>query len=158
VVYVAALLIVAGVALYVAAPLIGARQAGSQPRDTSQDVDLDRAIQQRSLAVQALTELEFDREMNKLSGEDYQTLRAPLEASALRAMAEIEGLRAERRADAGAAREAQRVLPPVKPVERRLRRLIYCSQCGERVRADASFCTECGASLSPMKSLAMQAD
>ncbi len=157
-VYVAALLVVAGVALYVAAPLVGARRARSEGRDTSQDIDLDRVIQQRSLAVQALTELEFDREMNKLSGEDYRALRAPLEASALGAMAEIERLRAERRADADAAREAQRVLPPVKPVERRVRRLIYCPQCGDRVGADASFCTECGASLNPMKSLAMQAD
>ncbi len=150
------MLIVAGVALYVAAPLVGARRAPSERRDTSQDVNLDRVIQQRSLALQALTEIEFDREMNKLSGEDYLALRAPLEARALGAMAEIERLRAERRA--GAAREAQRVLPPVKPVERRVRRLIYCPQCGDRVRADASFCTECGASLNPMKSLAMQAD
>jgi len=154
VVYVAALLVVAGVALYVAAPLVGARRAKSAA--PSQGLDFDRAIQQRSLAVQALTELEFDREMNKLSGEDYRALRAPLEARALGAMAEIERLRAERHADA--AREAQRVLPPIQPVERRLRRLVYCPQCGDRVRADASFCTECGASLNPVKSLAMQAD
>ena len=155
-VYVAALLVVAGVALYVAAPLVGARRA--QSAAPSQDLDFDRAIQQRSLAVQALTELEFDREMNKLSGEDYRALRAPLEARALGAMAEIERLRAERHADADAAREAQRVLPPIQPVERRLRRLVYCPQCGDRVRAEASFCTECGASLNPVKSLAMQAD
>ena len=95
-VYVAALLVVAGVALYVAAPLVGARRARSEGRDPSQDIDIDRAIHQRSLAVQALTELEFDREMNKLSGEDYRALRAPLEARALGAMAEIERLRAER--------------------------------------------------------------
>ncbi len=117
--YVAAFLIVAGVALYVAAPLVGARRARSEGRDPSQDIDIDRAIHQRSLAVQALTELEFDREMNKLSGEDYRTLRAPLEARALAAMTQLERLRAEHRADAAAAREAARVQPAPKPVERR---------------------------------------
>ena len=153
-IYVAALLVVAGVALYVAAPLVGERPA----KGAEHDAELERVTHERSLAVQGLTELEFDREMNKLSDEDYRSLRAPLEARALAAMAELEQLRAEHRADATAAREALRVLPPVKPVERRLRRLVYCSQCGDRVRADASFCVECGASLNPLKSAAMQAD
>ncbi len=155
-IYLAALLVVAGVALYVAAPLVGERPEKGE--GVAHDAELERVTHERSLAVQALTELEFDREMNKLSGEDYRVLRAPLEARALAAMTQLERLRAEHRADAAAAREALRVLPAPKPVERRLRRVVYCSQCGGRVRADASFCIECGAALNPIKSLAMQAD
>jgi len=161
--YVAALLVVAGVALYVASPLISGDLAGARikGRERSLDREMDRAMQERSLTVQALSELEFDREMSKLSEEDYRTLRAPLESRALGAMAEIERLHAEHRAEAAALPAATAVMPPpraIKPVERGVRRVAFCPQCGKRIRMEANFCVECGASLSPVKGLAMQAE
>jgi hypothetical protein len=165
VVYIAALLVVAGVALYVAAPLVGERQSPSQSTGgagsatRALNLKLDRATHEQALAVQALRELEFDREMNKLSAEDYRVLYDSLETRALGAMTEMERLRAELRAEVARTREATRpVMRPIQPVERRVRRVAYCPQCGKRIRTEANFCVECGASLSPLKSLAMQAE
>ncbi len=152
-VYVAALLVVAGVALYVAAPLFSAGERAGPAKES--DLELERLTHERSLAVQALRELEFDREMHKLSEQDCGALRVPLEARAIGAMAAIERLRAERRV---AVREAARPPRTLKPVEKPQRRVIFCPQCGVRMRPDANFCVGCGASLNPVKSLAMQAE
>ena len=71
--YLAAVLIVASVALFVAAPLGGGllatRRAG---RDAA---EAERLEHERALAMQGLRELEFDREMGKLSDADYAALR-----------------------------------------------------------------------------------
>jgi hypothetical protein len=168
VVYLAALLVVVGVALYVAAPLIAKREpAGAQPtsREQARQLEMDRARHERALAVQALRELEFDREMKKLSEPDYLALRAPLEARALGAMAAIEALQAEERAAAAAAaREAAASQPvqspppaPEKPPDKRARKVVFCPQCGVRLRAEANFCVECGTALEPLRNQTMQA-
>ncbi len=157
-IYAAALLVVAGVALYVAAPLIAARRSGPRgpaPIEIAK-LELDRLAHDRALAVQALRELEFDREMKKLSAEDYRALREPLEARALGAMAAIQRARADIRASA--AREVVRPLRAIRPLERRAPRVVFCPQCGVRVSPDANFCVECGAELHPLRNLAAQAD
>jgi hypothetical protein len=216
VVYVAALLVVAGVALYVAAPLFGASGSNAQSkakpddlRNDQKEQEIARLARARSLAVQGLSELEFDRHMNKLSEEDYRSLRGPLEAKALSAMAGIERLRDRDRAAEAATRAARAAsakatrplggLPPVadttpsqsvvapttvaalaqiarpdahhtgeaadsspmpaiQPVARRIRRVVFCPQCGERITADGNFCVECGSALSSAKSMASQAE
>ncbi|MFZ1119407.1 MAG: hypothetical protein WAN81_04170, partial [Candidatus Binataceae bacterium] len=86
--YLAAVLIVASVALFVAAPLGGGllatRRAG---RDAA---EVERLEHERALAMQGLRELEFDREMGKLSDADYAALREGLMARALGASAALE--------------------------------------------------------------------
>jgi hypothetical protein len=88
VLYLAAVLIVASVALFVAAPLGGGllatRRAG---RDAA---EAERLEHERALAMQGLRELEFDREMGKLSDADYAALREGLMARALGASAALE--------------------------------------------------------------------
>jgi hypothetical protein len=86
--YIAAFLIVAGVALFVAAPLSGG--LGRRANRSREEQELDHWLHQHALAVQGLRELEFDREMDKLSDGDYQSLRASLEGRALQAMSAIE--------------------------------------------------------------------
>ena len=90
--YLAAVLIVASVALFVAAPLGGGllatRRAG---RDAA---EAERLEHERALAMQGLRELEFDREMGKLSEPDYAALHEGLMARALGASAALERLRA----------------------------------------------------------------
>jgi zinc ribbon protein len=149
VVYAAALLIVAGVALYVAAPLFGGSGAGAE----AEDLELERLTHERSLAVQALKELDFDRQMSKLSERDYAALRAPLEARALAAMSEIERVRLAHAADAE-RRPAPPPAPHAVPAARTAGKVRYCPQCGRRLRTDANFCIECGAAVSPLRGLA----
>jgi cytochrome c-type biogenesis protein CcmI len=94
--YIAAVLIVAGVALFVAAPLSGGLRG--RARKSREEVELAHWEHEHALAVQGLRELEFDREMGKLSDGDYQSLRASLEARAFQAMTAIEKFKDQERA------------------------------------------------------------
>src|SRR5271165_5830702 len=85
-------MIVAGVALFVAAPL-GIGLVGARAKSAG-ELQTERHEHERALAVQGLRELEFDREMGKLSAADYDSMHQALEARALTAMAAVEKLRA----------------------------------------------------------------
>jgi hypothetical protein len=170
VLYLAAVLIVASVALFVAAPLGGGllatRRAGRGA------VEVERLEHERALAMQGLRELEFDREMGKLSEADYAALREGLMTRALGASTALERLHATAAApaDAGAsaatsgagaakaasAPEAAAGRPRlVKSVSAAAPaasaaatvRIRFCPQCGVEVAA-GNFCSECGAPLS----------
>ena len=158
-VYLAATMIVAGVALFVAAPLAGGLFAIR--RNSASDPELERLEHQRAFAVQGLRELEFDREMGKLSDPDYETLRAGLENRALDAMTALEKLRTEGRRSAAARIAPRRTAAPLRPelaavaqpprpsIAAGSRKVGFCPQCGMRMAKDANFCAECGAGLRP---------
>ncbi|HVN29490.1 MAG TPA: c-type cytochrome biogenesis protein CcmI [Candidatus Binataceae bacterium] len=93
--YVAAFLIVMGVALFVAAPLSGGL-VGAKKR-TREELERDHWDHEHALAVQGLRELEFDREMGKLSDADYESLRASLQNRALQAMTAIDKFKDQER-------------------------------------------------------------
>ena len=157
--YIAAALIVAGVALFVAAPLSG----GLFPNRRRGDEELNRMRldHERGLAVQGLRELEFDREMGKLSDADYASLHGDLERRALTAMAALEKARG---ADSSRARasvrriESARTAPTAPRPQTQPRTINFCPQCGVRAIADAKFCGECGAPLRPRDRAGGQAD
>jgi hypothetical protein len=88
----AAILIVAGVVIFVAAPLSGGLIAPR--RRSAREIEAMRLEHERGLAVQGLRELEFDRTMGKLGDADFNQLRAALEARAIAAMTALEKLRA----------------------------------------------------------------
>jgi cytochrome c-type biogenesis protein CcmI len=111
---IAAALIVAGVALFVAAPL-GIGLVGTRAKSSS-ELQAERHEHERALAVQGLRELEFDREMGKLSGADYESMHKALEDRALTAMAAAESIRAQ---SAGAASSKK---PPLAPAAQPPRR------------------------------------
>lgn len=152
----AASLIVAGVALFVAAPL-GIGLIAERGR-TPNELQLIGQEHDRGLAVQGLRELEFDREMGKLSDADYQSMRARLEDRALTAMTSIEKLRAEIRKPTLAPAPRRMVAPRRPEAIQTLsvhqesprtgsRKVRFCPQCGTRAVNDANFCAECGVSL-----------
>jgi hypothetical protein len=161
VIYLAAALIVAGVALFVAAPL-GAGFLRLRRRD-ARELELERLEHERGLAVQGLRELEFDREMGKLSDADYEALRSELEGRALGRMDALEKLRAEIERAAAEKRPQRRVEPirrPAPPPPSPLiaspprafgagPRVKFCPKCGVRTAVNAKFCGECGISLHP---------
>ena len=136
--YLAAVLIVASVALFVAAPLGGGPLA---TRRTGRDAaEAERLEHERALAMQGLRELEFDREMGKLSEPDYAALHEGLMARALGASAALERLRAAPAAASSAPGAAG--VSPAAAV-----RVRFCPQCGVEA-AVGNFCSECGAPLS----------
>jgi hypothetical protein len=170
----AAALIVAGVALFVAAPLgnglIGARKKNAG------ELEATRYLHERALAVQGLRELEFDREMGKLSDADYTSMRAALEGRALTAMTALEKIDAAARKPhlAPAPKRPPQVAPaapphpaapsaPARTAERgpqftvrsdsipptASRKYRFCPQCGMRTAPEANFCAECGLAFRP---------
>ncbi|MGH7906675.1 MAG: zinc ribbon domain-containing protein [Candidatus Binataceae bacterium] len=155
--YFSAILIVVGVALYVAAPLAGGiiRRPHAIPRG-----EAERLEHEHALAVQGLRELEFDRAMGKLSQADYDALHLQLEERALGAMSGIEKLRGEARAAAlhSAPRPSER--QPAKPAPAEAggaakgRVVRYCPQCGAQTGAGFNFCGECGTGLSEIRRVA----
>ena len=158
--YLAAILIVAAVALFVAAPLSGG--FSRRRRSTTLQLELERLEHERGLAVQGLRELEFDHEMGKLDQVDYRDLKRSLEDRALSAMRAIErARRTSEVARAGTMRLAARparivpgpaTLMPAQPGASGagLPLVNFCPQCGVRVGAGHKFCAECGANLSPL--------
>ncbi len=164
----AAALIVAGVALFVAAPL-GIGLVGARAKSPG-ELQVERDEHERALAVQGLRELEFDREMGKLSDADYESMHKVLEERALTAMAAVENFRlqtgnaanrnllsstpltqAPRRTGAVPAPVAH-AAPPRQPQSSPspARKIRFCSQCGTRAAADSKFCTQCGLAIAPI--------
>jgi hypothetical protein len=139
---IASFLMVLGVALFVAAPLVGGMR---QQRRRSANPELARLDQEHAQALQGLRELEFDREMGKMSEEDCQDLRRGLENKALAAMAAMEKLQGEARV----ARASAALRRPVSPkaARRVVTQINACPECGVRLTSSAKFCSECGASL-----------
>jgi cytochrome c-type biogenesis protein CcmI len=177
----AAALIVAGVALFVAAPLgVGLMGARAKSAD---ELKTERYDHERALAVQALRELEFDREMGKLSDGDYESMRQLLEERALTAMAAIEDIRVQsekpkktsvtaltpgpRRPTITPRREpvptlvlhtepprATQPAPTHAAASMSSRKPAFCPQCGMRIAADARFCAQCGIAIKPVGAVA----
>ena len=173
----AAALIVAGVALFVAAPL-GIGLVGARAKSRG-ELQTERHEHERALAVQGLRELEFDREMGKLSDADYESMHKSLEDRALTAMTAVEKIR-----DQAASAKKTTVTPLTQalrrpaPVPRRIDpiptlvvhhepprqaqpspqqpapsasgKIRFCPECGMRAAPDAKFCAQCGIAIRPI--------
>jgi len=139
--YLAAFLIVAAVALFVAAPLTEGFLRGRR----SANLELIRLQHARELALQGLRELEFDHEMGKLDASDYNGLKANLENHALAAMRGLEQLSQSTRPTLvrlASIRSGGAPQPQSNP-----RPFNFCPQCGSRVAAAHRFCPGCGTAL-----------
>lgn len=139
---IASLLMVLGVALFVAAPLVGGMR---RQRPRTANPELARLDQEHAHALQALRELEFDREMGKVSEEDCEDLRRRLENKALAAMAALETLQGETRVALASAALRRPASP--KAARRVVTQMNVCPACGVGLKSSANFCSECGASL-----------
>jgi hypothetical protein len=120
---------------------------------------LDPEETPRGVALTALKEIEFDREIGKLSDADYEALKHKYTAAALEALrvddrasadADVETMIAAR---VRALRSAVASTPATAPScgtcgPRPELDAVYCSTCGLRLAGD-SACRHCGAPLTP---------
>ena len=135
VVWIAAILLITAVALFIAAPLTDPVSRGiRRPGSTISD----RRDHEHALAVQALRELEFDRAMGKLDPDDYSALRQKLEARALASMGGGEKMPKSSSPDRSISSPQSDAAPPITIVN-------YCFQCGDKFTPAHNFCPNCGA-------------
>ena len=140
VIWLAAILLIAAVALFIAAPLTDHVGGG---RNSATGAESERREHEHALALQALRELEFDHAMGKLDSGDYRILKERLENRALAAMNERQ--------------KASRQSPPdsATPVaarsaaigSTRTATVNFCPQCGTEAGPTHKFCANCGAAL-----------
>jgi len=124
--------------------------------DPATDTPAKRKAEQRSAeidapstAVDALREIEFDRETGKLSDSDYADLKQRYTREALaelRAAEPSAGVAATTAAvTAQAASSAATALDPVEAAIARARADVRsCGVCGPRPEPDATYCSSCG--------------
>jgi hypothetical protein len=123
---------------------IGA-QVGLQPNEEQ----LDELLARREAALQALRELNFDRQVGKISDQDFGAFESNLKlaaAGAFRALDEWED-DADRRLGPALSRDYVIRLESLKQG-------VSCAACGRRSGADDRFCAGCGAPIPAPSALA----
>ncbi|HVN89097.1 MAG TPA: hypothetical protein VMT61_04725 [Candidatus Binataceae bacterium] len=88
-IWIAAVMLIASVALFVAAPLT---DVFTEPKSNDDETEELRFEHLRNLATSAIRELEFDYATGKMTEAEFRNLRNALENRALTAMAELERL------------------------------------------------------------------
>jgi hypothetical protein len=140
-----ALVLCAGLAFFVAAPLLAAERAGEAtlPIDVTPLADLKR---RRLVVYENLKDLEFEFQAGKISREDYQSLRENYLGEAAQLM--IASQQEEQMASEGELIERAVV---ARRVERKRASPgeYVCPKCGFENPLPVKFCGECGARLSP---------
>jgi len=140
-----ALLISAGLVVFIVTPLLApdAAGAGGLPVDVTPLADLKR---RRLVIYDNLQDLEFEYKAGKLSPGDYLALRRDYTAEAAQLMAASQDLEVATAEDAWierevAARRARRNAPPAPDYT--------CPKCGFENPLPVKFCGECGARIQP---------
>ncbi|HLW72374.1 MAG TPA: hypothetical protein VKS22_17355 [Candidatus Binataceae bacterium] len=148
-VWMAALMLVASVALFVAAPLTEVFSA--RRRETDEEARGARLQHERGLATAALRELDFDHEMGKIDDDDYHALRTRLETRALAAMSGLSEL-SDLSTVAGLSELSALDGPALSGADAPARTAAAggikpCPRCATPAAADYLFCPRCGATL-----------
>ena len=92
---------------------------------------------EKSIALTAIKEADFDRATGKLSDDDYSVLRNTYEERALNAMEELDQL-----ADAAPSNAAPDAAAP--PADAGSGDATFCTGCGRAFGAEDRFCGSCG--------------
>ena len=138
--FVIGLLISAGLAAFVATPLLSPQGAASSslPVDVTPLADLKR---RRLVVYENLKDLEFEYQAGKIAVEDFQSLRENYLGEAAALMAASQEAEQLKETDAViereiAVRRAFRKIPPPKDY--------VCPHCGFENPVPVKFCGECG--------------
>lgn len=139
--------LVLGALTLVLSPLLSAIDPATDTPAKRKAAKMASEIDAPSTAVDALREIEFDRETGKLSESDYADLKQRYTREALAELRAAEsgaavGTAKPRVVDAGVA---SAVLDPVEAAIARARADVRsCGVCGPRPEPDATYCSSCG--------------
>ena len=146
-------LIAAGLAVFVATPLLSAEGAGNPtlPVDVTTLGDLKR---RRLVVYENLKDLEFEFQAGKIAAQDYQSLRENYLGEAAALMAATQEAEQPKETDAVIEREiaSRRAFRKIQPPKD-----YVCPHCGFENPVPVKFCGECGTKITnrqpPMKGL-----
>ena len=94
----------------------------------------DELLREKALVLRSIKELEFDKQMGKVSDADFADISTRLRARAMALISDLDRIPAETVA-------AVETPPPAAG------NAAECAACGTRNDADARFCKQCGAGL-----------
>ena len=139
--------LVLGALTLVLSPLLSAIDPATDTPAKRKAVKLAAEIDPPSTAVDALREIEFDRETGKLSESDYADLKQRYTREALAELRAAEQGAGATTAGAATA-TASVVTAGLDPVEAAIARaradVRSCGVCGPRPEPDATYCSSCG--------------
>ena len=124
-----------GLLLYLGRPLLTGGRAGAVTGPTRQ------LFERKEQLLGEIVELEFDRELGKVSAEDFQRLFAELEAETLAIIGELDQL------NGASSDQFERRIEEEVAALRQKTAASRCHGCGTLRREGDLFCPQCGASL-----------
>lgn len=106
--------------------------------DTAERFDLTAELEEKkAAALNAILDLESERDVGKLSATDFSELRAVYEAEALDALHQLDGIDATEGSDP--------LEQEIALIRQRLSNSAPCPNCGAERKAGVSPCPACGA-------------
>lgn len=129
------LVLLLGLLLYLGHPLLTSGRTGAASGQTRQ------LFERKEQLLGEIVELELDRELGKVSAEDFQRLFAELEAETLAVIGELDRLNG-----AGSHQLKRRIEGEVAALRQKTA-VPRCRGCGTLRREGDLFCPQCGASL-----------
>lgn len=124
-----------GLLLYLGRPLLTSGRAGTASGPTRQ------LFERKEQLLGEIVELELDRELGKVSAEDFQRLFAELEAETLAVIGELDRL------NGASSSQFERRIEKEVAALRQKTAASRCHSCGALRREGDLFCPQCGASL-----------
>ena len=124
-----------GLLLYLGRPLLTGGRAGAATGPTRQ------LFERKEQLLGEIVELELDRELGKVSAEDFQRLFAELEAATLAVIGELDRLNG-----ASSSQFERRIEEEVAALRQKTAASL-CHSCGALRREGDLFCPQCGTSL-----------
>ena len=124
-----------GLLLYLGHPLLTSGRAGVASGPTRQ------LFERKEQLLGEIVELELDRELGKVSAEDFQRLFAELEAETLAVIGELD------RINGASTSQFERRIEEEVAALRQKTATSRCHSCGALRREGDLFCPQCGASL-----------
>ncbi|MCX7670504.1 MAG: zinc ribbon domain-containing protein [Anaerolineae bacterium] len=136
------IIIVAAALALVAYPIIARSRAAQPAAASSAGEELAELLARRDATLQALRDLNFDRQVGKVTDEDFAVFEANLKAAAAGVLAALDAW------EAAADRELDAVLERAVAARRAaLTSGRTCPACGRPAAAEDKFCAGCGAAL-----------
>ena len=124
-----------GLLLYLGRPLLTSGPTGAASGPTRQ------LFERKEQLLGEIVELELDRELGKVSAEDFQRLFAELEAATLAVIGELDRL------NGASSSQFERRIEEEVAALRQKSAASRCRSCGALRREGDLFCPQCGASL-----------